>query len=132
MSRSYKQHPYFNFVGGQRASEKEDKKIWHKKFRRIEKAKLKKLINSNDLSLLENHLTTHKKEVSDPYDFVKDASHYYIFDNCSRVIYNIDKITTVNGEKKIVIFLQENYVSSKLYYNSTPELRLELKKLLRK
>ena len=51
-------------------SEKKDKKIWHKAFRKKEKQK----VCSNDL---EGHVTTHHREVSDLWTMGKDGKHYY-------------------------------------------------------
>jgi hypothetical protein len=51
-------------------SEKKDKKIWHKAFRKKEKQNL----GSSDL---EEYVTTHHREVSNPWNMAKDGKHYY-------------------------------------------------------
>lgn len=60
MSRSIKNKYFLSHACCQ--SEKKDKKIWHKAFRKKEKQK----IVSSDL---EEHITTHHREVSNPLDY---------------------------------------------------------------
>lgn len=68
MSRSIKKKYFLSHACCQ--SEKKDKKIWHKAFRKKEKQK----IGSSDL---EEHLTTHHREVSNPWTMGKDGKHRY-------------------------------------------------------
>lgn len=68
MSRSIKKKYFLAHACCQ--SEKKDKKIWHKVFRKKEKQK----IGSSDL---EEHITTHHREVSNPWTMGKDGKRRY-------------------------------------------------------
>ncbi len=70
MSRSKRTKPIFGNTTSH--SEKEDKKIWHRKLRHISKQKLKDLEPS----------FPDRKEVSDPWDMAKDGKHYWF--NCPK------------------------------------------------
>ena len=64
MSRSYKRTPIFGNACCD--SEKEDKQLWHRAFRRKTKLALKSGLYLPDF-----------REVSNPWDFGKDGKHYW-------------------------------------------------------
>lgn len=68
MSRSKKKHGYAGHSFAE--SEKEDKKSWHKAFRR----KTKIVIKEEDL---ENAIFPDVKEVSDTWDMAKDGKFWF-------------------------------------------------------
>lgn len=94
MSRSFRKTPCFGFAGSTSTSEKQDKKIWHSRFRHAEKQKLAAIplyvegtvtVITDDyiyevptLSIGgENHITTLPLDVSNVWDFAKDGKHYW-------------------------------------------------------
>ncbi len=81
MSRSIKNEYFLSHCGCR--SEKKDKKTWHKAFRKKEKQK----IGSGDL---EEHITTHHREVSNPWTMGKDGKRCY---SKSYLLISIKRIT---------------------------------------
>ncbi len=71
MSRSFRKTPIFGFTTAQ--SEKEDKRIWHSRFRSREKQRLQQ----SALSDPESHLTTVELDVSNVWSFNKDGRQYF-------------------------------------------------------
>lgn len=69
MSRSIKKNYFLPYACCN--SEKKDKKRWHKAFRKTEKQKIS---SSNDL---EDHVTTHYRELSNPWTMGKDGKLRY-------------------------------------------------------
>lgn len=72
MSNSFKKSPFHGITTCR--SERQDKKIWHAKFRRKEKQIIKYAIKINDI---ENHIGVNKKEVSNKWLFGKDGKVRY-------------------------------------------------------
>ena len=79
MSRSYRKTPIHGFCG---SSEKEDKKIWHRKMRKAEHNKLatvdrepmaKDEMWDFAVDLLEDYITTLPEDVSNPWSMAKDG-----------------------------------------------------------
>lgn len=66
MSRSYRKTP----AGDCRSSEKEDKKIWHSRYRHACRQKIH--IEGEDLELL-----PHFRELSNPWEMAKDGKVYW-------------------------------------------------------
>lgn len=66
MSRSKRKTPIYGICGG---SEKEDKRIWHRRFRRKEKVALSKQHDE--------HISTDHREVSNPWSMSKDGKMYW-------------------------------------------------------
>lgn len=69
MSRSIKNKYFSSYACCN--SEKKDKKIWHKVFRRKEKQKISSSID------LDEHVTTHYREVSNPWSMGKDGKRRF-------------------------------------------------------
>lgn len=92
MSRSIKNNYFLSHACCR--SEKKDKKLWHKAFRKKEKQK----INNNDL---ENHITTHHREVSDPWTMRKDGKRRYSENYLLTSIKGIAKIFYKNKKERI-------------------------------
>lgn len=72
MSRSYKKTP---IIGNTTGSEKNDKKRWHKSYRR----KIKQLINQNvqESESIESVVFPTEKEISDTWLMQKDGKTYW-------------------------------------------------------
>ena len=68
MSRSVRKAPVHSNAIAQ--SEKEDKKIWHQRYRHLDK---QRLAQAGDL---EAYVPTDEREVSDPYLMSKDGKRY--------------------------------------------------------
>jgi hypothetical protein len=75
-------------------SEKKDKKIWHKAFRKKEKQK----ISNSDLG---EHVTTHYREVSNPWNMGKDCKRYYPKPDLLTLIKGIAKRFYKNKKERI-------------------------------
>lgn len=88
MSRSHKKTPIVAHTTCH--SEKHDKSIWHKKWRVHERLKLATLNNDN----LEDHCTTLREEVSNPWSMGKDGKCYFSYAKLSQVA---EKVTQVRG-----------------------------------
>ena len=71
MSRSYQKMPIKSHTTCR--SERLDKQIWHKRWRTKERIKLASL----NLENLDDHLTTDRREVSNPWNMGKDGKHYF-------------------------------------------------------
>lgn len=73
MSNSYHKQPFFSIYGKNR-SEKQDKKIWHKAFRK----NIKQSIQHNlVLESWDNYVCTVPHEVMTIYDMSKEYRYYY-------------------------------------------------------
>ena len=92
MSRSIKNKYFLSHACCQ--SEKKDKKIWHKAFRKKEKQK----ISSSDL---EEYVTTHCREVSNPWIMGKDGKRYYLQNDLLTSIKGIAKSFYKNKKERI-------------------------------
>jgi hypothetical protein len=100
MSRSIKNKYFLAHACCQ--SEKKDKKRWHKIFRKKEKQK----INSTDL---EEHVTTYRKEISNPWNMGKDGKHYYSQNYLLALIKKI-AISSYKNKKELIA------VERKIFY----------------
>ena len=54
-------------------SERQDKRLWHKRWRKRERIKLSSLSSEN----LDDHCTTDRREVSNPWNMGKDGKGYF-------------------------------------------------------
>jgi hypothetical protein len=70
MSRSFKHKPYSGATTAR--SERIDKKIWHRRFRTIQRSLL-----SNPLADRESLVMPVVREVSDPWQMSKDGKYYW-------------------------------------------------------
>ena len=100
MSRSIKNKSFLAHACCQ--SEKKDKKLWHKVFRKKEKTNL----SNNDL---ENYVTTHHKEVSNPWIMGKDGKSYY---SQNHLLTTIKKFTEQRYKNK----KERMAVAKKMFY----------------
>ena len=73
MSRSYIKQPFFS-IRGENRSEKKDKQIWHKAFRKNIKQSIHHAINNHSW---ENYITPVPHEVMTVYDMSKEYRPYY-------------------------------------------------------
>lgn len=74
MSRSYNKEPFLrNFMTHGRASEKKDKKCWHKKFRRVTKQICQD--NKDDTEFVSNDIPV-ENEIANVCKFSKDGKKY--------------------------------------------------------
>ena len=71
MSRSYQKTPIKGHTTCK--SERLDKRLWHKRWRKHERIKLSALSPGN----LDDHCTTDRREVSNPWDMGKDGKGYF-------------------------------------------------------
>jgi hypothetical protein len=71
MSRSKKKTPIFGIAGAR--SEKQDKRIWHKRMRALERTKQGALTKSE----LENHSRVNVLEASNIWSMAKDGRFYW-------------------------------------------------------
>ena len=71
MSRSYQKTPIKGHTNCQ--SERLDKRLWHKRGRKHERIKLAAISSEN----LDDHCTTDRREVSNPWDMGKDGKSYF-------------------------------------------------------
>lgn len=71
MSRSYRKTPVIWYTHCR--SERLDKHIWHKRWRSRERIKLASLDPEN----IDNHCTTDRREVSNPWNMGKDGKLYF-------------------------------------------------------
>lgn len=71
MSRSRRKNPIISITMCR--SERQDKKIWHKRWRALERTAL----TSTDPEVLENHLTLSEKQVSNVWSMGKDGKQYW-------------------------------------------------------
>lgn len=71
MSRSQKKIPIFGIAGAR--SEKQDKRIWHKRMRALEKTRQSSLA----ISEMENHLPVRVLEASNIWSMGKDGRLYW-------------------------------------------------------
>lgn len=71
MSRSQKKTPIFGIAGAR--SEKQDKRIWHKRMRALERTQQGALAKSE----LENHFPVNVLEASNIWSMAKDGRFYW-------------------------------------------------------
>lgn len=71
MSRSYQKTPITGHTNCK--SERQDKRLWHKRGRKHERIKLASLDSEN----IDNHCTTYRREISNPWDMGKDGKSYF-------------------------------------------------------
>ena len=71
MSRSLRKTPIFGHAKAR--SEREDKMIWHQRFRSRERNALAVVARDDNLA---EHVTTHFKQVSNPWGMEKDGKSY--------------------------------------------------------
>ncbi len=71
MSRSQKKIPIFGIAGAR--SEKQDKRIWHKRMRALQRTKQSPLANIE----LESHLPVRVLEASNIWSMAKDGRFYW-------------------------------------------------------
>ncbi len=69
MSRSFRKTPIHGLCG---SSEKEDKKIWHRKMRKAEHNKLATVNREPD----DEYITTLPEDVSNPWSMSKDGKYH--------------------------------------------------------
>lgn len=72
MGKSIKRKPFHGMTKS--SSEKQDKKMWHSKFRRKEKIRIGRNIKNNNE---DNHITVDIREVSNPWCFAKDGKRRF-------------------------------------------------------
>lgn len=72
MSRSYRKNNIGGIAG---SSEKQDKKIWHSRMRSHEKQRIIKGLTKKEG--FDNFVTTHFREVSNPWSMSKDGKVYW-------------------------------------------------------
>ena len=95
MSRSYQKTPIKGHTTCK--SERLDKRLWHKRWRKHERIKLSVISPEN----LDDHCTTDRREVSNPWDMGKDGKHYYSPNNLLASIKEIAKRSYKNKKELI-------------------------------
>ena len=97
MSRSYYKTP----IRGNTTcrSERQDKRIWHKRWRKKERNKLVSLNQEH----LDNHITIESREVSNPWSMGKDGKHYFSKESQQFTAARISKLRGRNPQERSAI-----------------------------
>lgn len=104
MSRSYRKTNIGGIAG---SSEKQDKKIWHSRMRSHEKQRIIKGLKKEEG--FDNFVTTHFREVSNPWSMSKDGKVYWGDWKEHLVWFNLD-------DKEDMSFLEKSYFNKSFIF----------------